>query len=81
MIRLTGLKNGRCGYYRKKWGVIQRLLYAHHKKESFDTYDFIDITSKDNNEKHLKLKQDWIDSEEFKSLKIHPSRMQNSNKD
>src|SRR5690554_4895869 len=25
MIRLAGLKNGRCGYYRKKWGVIQRL--------------------------------------------------------
>src|SRR5690625_1609379 len=26
MIRLAGLKNGRCGYYRKKWRVIQRLL-------------------------------------------------------
>src|SRR5690554_2680426 len=25
MIRLAGLKNGRCGYYRKKWRVIQRL--------------------------------------------------------
>src|SRR5690554_6670456 len=28
MIRLAGLKNGRCGYYRKKWRVIQTLLYG-----------------------------------------------------
>ncbi len=26
MIWLAGLKNVRCGYYRKKWGGVQRFL-------------------------------------------------------